>query len=186
MASMRTMFRPGTVIRRGGLLATLAFFWGVLPWALVYFMAYFQANVLVRTVLGFWFLGSVIPVLPGTGFLAGYVGVVTRDRRVSFLLGLFPNVLTLIILMLWESDYLVNIWSPAGTAVAFLLSLNALAFGLMGFAGSLYSEWTYRRLAVPTGTLVPAVIAGVSGLFIWFVTAWIWPSWHVMIPIQRG
>ncbi len=132
--------------------------------------------------INIWLFDTVIPILPGLGFLAGIFGLVTRDKQASFLLGVVPNVLNFVIYLAMPSFGFVQVYSDGVAAASgFLTLLGAgIGLGLIGLAGCFYRDFKEGKNVAKSARLT--LLLGIMGLFSWLIIMWISPGYTTAAP----
>jgi len=132
--------------------------------------------------INLWLFETVIPILPGLGFLGAIVGLTTRDKPVSFLVGLVPNVLNFVIYLAMPAFGFVQVYADSVEAVLGFLTLVAagIGLGLIGLAGSFFGDFREGRDAIKSARLSLLLI--IAGFFLWLFIVWVWPGYGKAAP----
>jgi hypothetical protein len=165
------------------LLSVLLFaFWATAWIFLVGFGGYYFNQTSYHPVgVNFWLFNTTIPIFPGLGLLGALVGIVKRDRPVSFLVGFLPNVLNFIIYESLPSLGQAQMYSDVtGAVLGFATLLGAgVGLGLLGLAGSYYGEWREDRH--PRNARFSLLLL-MLGFLVWGSVVWVWPGYGAAVP----
>jgi len=162
--------------------ALLFAFWATAWIFLVGFGGYYFDRTSYHPVgVNFWLFNTVIPIFPGLGLLGALVGIVKRDRPISFLVAFLPYVLNFVIYASLPALGEGQIYSDlTEAAFGFLTLFSAgIGLGLFGLAGSYYGDWRENRH--PRNARISLVLLFL-GVVVWGSIIWVWPGYGAAVP----
>lgn len=132
--------------------------------------------------ISLWLFETVIPILPGLGFLGAIIGMITGDKLASFLVGLVPNILNFVIYSAMPSFGFVRVYSNTiDASIGFLTLLGAgIGLGVIGLAGSFYGDFRRGEKRARSARLF--LLLSILGLFTWLFIIWGWPGYSAAAP----
>src|SRR5436309_15129089 len=171
------------VLERMALLLVLLFVFWATSWIfLVRFGGYYfnQASSHPGGI-SLWLFNTAIPIFHGLGTLGAVVGVVKRDKPVSFLVGFLPNILNFVIYASLPAFGPTQIYSDfTETALGFFTLLWAgIGLGLVGSAGSFYGDWREHRRP---GDARISLLLFIMGFSILVFIVWSLPGYGAAVP----
>lgn len=181
----RTISRAGLrdALDRIVLLSVLLFAYWATAWIfLVGFGGYYFNRTSYHPVgVNFWLFNTAIPILPGLGLLGALVGIVKRDRPISFLVAFLPNVLNFVIYASLPALGQGQIYSDfTEAAFGFVTLFGAgIGLGLFGLSGSYYGNWRENRQ--PRNARISLLLL-ILGFFVWGSIIWVWPGYSAAVP----
>lgn len=132
--------------------------------------------------MSFWLFQTVIAVFPGMGILGAALGMLTRDKPTSFMVGLVPNLLNFAIYSAMPALGFVDVYADIFQSILGFLTLllAGVGLGLIGLAGSYYGDYRegYRALKSREYALSLVIV----GFFLWLFIVWVWPGYGIAAP----
>lgn len=126
-------------------------------------------------------LNTVIPIFPGLGLLAAIVGIVTKDKFVSFSVGFVPHILNWLMYLSLSVLGSATVYSSIEEMALGLFTLLAAGsdLGLLGLGGVFYGSFHEKG----SGRLARLSLATfLSGFLHWLFVVWGWPGWGATVP----
>ncbi len=160
----------GSSFRRGVFVGIVLFLWLGIPLSLLRLELGFSQYWFLNFVFGVWFASVVSNAFPATGIIAGVIGLISRDRLVSFLIGFLPNLTFVLLEIKYAGPSSEEFSSPLGYAI--WDAILGLCYGLIGLGGALYATWETNPLKAGQTTMRRGVLFGFFGFYLWFIVAW--------------
>ncbi len=156
--------------RRAVFTAIVLSIWLGIPLSLVRLQLDVSQYSFLNLAIGVWFASAILDLFPVTGIIAGITGLLSRDRLVSFLVGVLPKLAFLALGIGFAGPSSEEFGFPLGYAL--WTSILGLCYGFIGVGGALYGTWEREPVRVGQRTMRRGVLFVFFGFYFWFIVAW--------------